>query len=204
MGDSLTGTKEIIFDKAIEIIATVGFENMSMRSLADAVGVKSASMYNHFAGKQEILDSIYDYFCDHYFDNRPPIEHSRHVIETGSREDIYQELMLNFVSEDEKKYKRMVLTAKIVMMRIFNDKRANQIFYELNNFKPQSYVKELLEYGVSIGRIESFDIDTYANFLSGMMFFMGIKAFARPDYSVGQLDEEERIGKMMMSILPVK
>ena len=162
-------------------------------------------MYNHFESKQEILDSIYNYFCEHYFDNRPPIEQSKRVIETGSREDIYKKaIMLNFVSEDEKKYKRMVLTAKIVMMRIFNDKRANQIFFEFNNIKPQSYVKELLEYGVSIGRIESFDIDTYVTFLTGMIFFMGIKAFARFDYIAGQLEEEERIGKMLMEILPLK
>ena len=204
MSDVLTGTKELIFDKAIEIVATVGFENMSMRDLANAVGIKTASVYSHFASKQEILDNIYDYFCEHYLDNRLPIEESKAVFETGSREEIFNTMMFNFMSNDEKKYKRMVLSTKIVMMRIFNDERANRIFLDINCKKTAELTKELLEYGISIGRLENFDIDTYTNFLIGMMFFMGIKAFARPNYTVGQLDEEMRIGKMLMDILPLK
>jgi AcrR family transcriptional regulator len=203
--DSFTKTKEIIFDKAIELISSVGYENMSVKMLANAVGIKTASMYNHFTSKQEILDSIYGYYCDHMFDNRPSIEESKRIIETGSREEIFKTLTFNFVSDDPKKYKRMILTAKIVMMRIFNDRQANQIFLEYSCLKPAAYVKELLEYGISIGRIESFfDIDTYTNFLTGMIFSMGFKAFARPDYVIGQISEETRIGKMLMEILPLK
>ena len=204
MGDSLTGTREVIFDKAIEIISSVSFENMSMKVLAKAAGIKTASIYNHFPSKQDILDRIYDYYCDHMFDNRLPIEQSKRIIETGGREDIYRTIMYNFVTEDGKKYKRMVLTTKIVLMRIFNDMRANHIFFELNCRESALYVKELLEYGVSIGRIESFDIDTYTNFLIGMISFMGVKAFTQPNYIIGQLEEETRIGKMLMDIIPLK
>ena len=205
MSESFSGTREIIFDKAIEIISSVGFENMSMKVLANAVGIKTASMYNHFTSKKQILDSIYNYYCDHMFDNRPSLEEAKRVIENGTREEIYRAITFNFVSkEDQKKYRRMVLTAKIVMMRIFNDRRANQIFLEFSCQKPAAYVKELLDYGVSIGKIESFDIDTYTNFLTGMLFSMGFKAFAGPNYIVSQLDEETRIAKMLMDIIPLK
>ena len=204
VGDLYTGTKETIFDKAIEIISSVGYENMSMKMLAKAVGIKTASIYNHFSCKQEILDSIYSYYCDHMFDTRPSIEESKHVIETGSREEIFKTIIFNFLSDDPKKYKRMILISKIVMMRIFNDRQANQIFLEYNCLKPEAYVKELLEYGIFIGRIESFDIDTYTKFLTGMLFSMGFKAFARPDYIVGQISEEALIGKMLMDIIPLK
>jgi AcrR family transcriptional regulator len=203
--ETLTGTKEIIFDKALEIIATIGFENMTIRDLADEVGLKGASIYNHFSSKQEILDCIYDYYCEHHFDARTPIEKSKRIIETGTREEIYTKaLTFDFVRDDEKMFKRMVLTAKIVMMRLFNDQRANQIFFEYSNEKAHSYVKEILEYGISIGRIENFDIDTYINFLIGMIYYTGIKAFARPDYIVKKLDEETNIAKMLMNILPLK
>ena len=202
--DSFTKTKEIIFDKAIELISSVGYENMSMKMLANAVGIKTASMYNHFTSKQEILDSIYGYYCDHMFDNRPSIEESKRIIETGSREEIFKTLTFNFVSDDPKKYKRMILTAKIVMMRIFNDRQANQIFLEYSCVRPAAYVKELIEFGISIGRIEPFDIDTYTNFLTGMLFSMGVKAFAHPNYIISQLDEEVRIGKMLMDIIPLR
>ncbi|MCL1818175.1 MAG: TetR/AcrR family transcriptional regulator [Spirochaetaceae bacterium] len=204
MWDSLIKTKEIIFDKAIELISSVGFENMSMKMLANAVGIKTASMYNHFTSKQEILDNIYCYYCDHVFDNRPPVEESRHIIETGSREEIFKTLTFNFVSDDPKKYKRMILAAKIVMMRIFNDRQANQIFLEYSCLKPAAYVKELLEYGISIGRMENFDAAMFADLLLGRIFYLGMKAFARPDYYVGQIRKETRIAKMLMDIIPLK
>jgi AcrR family transcriptional regulator len=198
----LAGKKEIIFDKAIEMIAEIGYENMSMRDLADAVDLRVASVYNHYAGKQEILDNIYDYYCEHMFDNRPTLEQSKRVIDTGDKDEVFETLNFNYVTDDEKKYKRMILTTKIVTMRIFNDERANYIFLELKCSEPAIYVKELLEYGISIGKIEMFDVDTYVNFMIGQRFFMGIKAYARPDYIVQQLDEEKSIMKMLKDFLP--
>jgi AcrR family transcriptional regulator len=204
MNDLYTATKEIIFDKAIDMIATVGFESMSMRDLAEAAGIKVASVYNHFSSKHEILVNIYDYYCRHVFDNRPPIEQSKRVIESGSREEIYKTITYDFTSADEKKYRRMVHIVKIIMMRIFNDERARHIFVQLNCTESAVYVKELLEYGISIGRFEQFDTDTYINFLIGQTFFMGIKAFTTPGYFAHQLKEEVNIGKMLMEFLPLK
>jgi AcrR family transcriptional regulator len=204
MSDFLSGTKEMIFDKAIEMISSIGFENMSMRDLADSVGIKVASMYNHFPGKQEILDCIYDYYCQHVFDNRFSMEEAKRIMETGSREEIYKSMIYDFVTPDQKKYRRMLLITKIVIMRIFNDEQANKIFLNKNCSEPAVYARGLLEYGISIGRLESFDTDTYVTFMIGQMLFMGIKAYARPDYVVQQLDEEVGIHKMLMEFLPLK
>lgn len=204
MIDSFTATKEIIFDTAVDMIASVGFEKMSMRELAEAVGIKVASLYNHFTSKQEILDSIYDYYCQHMFDNRPPIKQSKRVIESGSREEIYNAITYNFVCQDKKKHRRMVLIAKITMMRLFNDEKAKSIFLKLSYADSAAYIRELLEYGVLIGRFENFDIETYIDLLIGRAFFMGIKTFTNHDCFARYPEEEKRIGKMSMDILPLK
>ena len=200
----ISGTKELIFDKAIDIIASVGYENMSMRDLATSADIRVASVYNHYASKQDILDSIYDYYSEHMFDTRPPIEQSMRIFETGTKEEAFAALIFNFVTPDEKQYKRMLLITKIVMMRIFCDQRANNIFLQLNYSNPSEYVRKLLEFGISIGKIEPFDVETYANFVTGQIFFMGLKAFAGPDYAIQQLEEEKRILKMLMDFLPWK
>ena len=202
--DSFSGTREIVFDKAIEIIAAIGFESMGLRDLAKAVGIKVPSLYNHFRSKQEILDCMYGYYRCHMFDNRPSIEQSRRVMESGDKDAIFSSIVFTFESTEEKKYLRMVLITKVILMRLFKDKQASHIFMQLNCEDATNYVKELLEYGISIGRLERFDVDTYTQFLIGQRIFMAIKAFASPDYAVGQLEEELHINKLLKEFLPLK
>jgi hypothetical protein len=54
-------TKERIFGSAIELFAQKGFDATSMREIAEAVGIKKASMYSHFKSKDEILEKIIEY-----------------------------------------------------------------------------------------------------------------------------------------------
>ncbi|GAA4884351.1 TetR/AcrR family transcriptional regulator [Saccharopolyspora cebuensis] len=44
----------------LEIIDELGLEALSMRRLADRLGVKAASLYNHVPGKDELLHEIAD------------------------------------------------------------------------------------------------------------------------------------------------
>jgi len=43
---------------AVELIAEQGFEAMNLRQLAGRVGVKAASLYNYFSGKQALLQDL--------------------------------------------------------------------------------------------------------------------------------------------------
>ncbi len=54
-------TKERIFDAALDLFAQKGFDAVSMREIAEAVGIKKASLYSHFASKDEILERIFEY-----------------------------------------------------------------------------------------------------------------------------------------------
>lgn len=47
--------KESIRQKAAELFRKKGFQATSMREIADGEGIKAASIYNHFASKQELL-----------------------------------------------------------------------------------------------------------------------------------------------------
>jgi AcrR family transcriptional regulator len=54
-------TKERIFEAAIDIFALKGYDATSMREIAEAVGIKKASMYSHYKSKDEILEKILEY-----------------------------------------------------------------------------------------------------------------------------------------------
>lgn len=45
-------------EEALRIIDAEGLEALSIRRLADALGVKGASLYHHFKDKDEILDGV--------------------------------------------------------------------------------------------------------------------------------------------------
>lgn len=50
--------KADIASKAAEIFARDGYANVGMRDIADAVGIKGASLYHHFPSKEDILFAI--------------------------------------------------------------------------------------------------------------------------------------------------
>lgn len=197
-----TGTKKKVFDSAIELFSKNGFENVSLRDLGDAVEITQSTIYNHFSSKQELLDTIYDYYIEHFHDNLKPVEEVKEMLKNIAGEELCFILMFTFESPDREKYKRMVLITKIIYMRFFQDDRARDIFLNLMNADVEDYVKEILQHGVSIGVLEAFDLSTYAKFIAGQRHMMGIKAFASPDYEPKQLEEEERIVKMCASLLP--
>lgn len=47
-----------ILDAAAELFTTNGYGTTSTRGIADAVGIRQASLYHHFAAKDDILDAL--------------------------------------------------------------------------------------------------------------------------------------------------
>lgn len=61
-------TKEKITEEALILFAEKGYKGTSVKNIADAVGIKDASLYNHFKSKQEIFDSIVELIMKHISD----------------------------------------------------------------------------------------------------------------------------------------
>ena len=59
-------TKQRILDAALELFSTQGFEATSIAQIADAVGVRKASLYSHFESKQDILDRLIESIMEDY------------------------------------------------------------------------------------------------------------------------------------------
>ena len=52
--------KEIIM-ATLELAANKGLGNVSMNMIADKVGIKKPSLYNHFASKEELVEAMYQF-----------------------------------------------------------------------------------------------------------------------------------------------
>lgn len=64
------GTKTAIRDAAVKLFGSKGFEQTSLREVADAVGITKASLYYHYPSKFELLMAIID----------PVVENIRRVV----------------------------------------------------------------------------------------------------------------------------
>ncbi|CDQ20426.1 DNA-binding transcriptional regulator, AcrR family [Halobacillus karajensis] len=54
-------TKESIIEESLKLFANYGYENTTLANIAEAVGIKKPSLYNHFDNKEDIfLHVLYD------------------------------------------------------------------------------------------------------------------------------------------------
>lgn len=66
-----------ILDAAAELFTTNGYGNTSTRAIAEAVGIRQASLYHHFAAKDDILDALLGETI------AAPVEFAEQLIETS-------------------------------------------------------------------------------------------------------------------------
>lgn len=51
-------TREIILEEALNLFAVKGYQSVTVKEIAKAVGIKDSSLYKHFASKQAIYDTL--------------------------------------------------------------------------------------------------------------------------------------------------
>ncbi|MEU6479858.1 TetR family transcriptional regulator [Streptomyces sp. NPDC047017] len=61
-------TKERIVDAGMAVFAEVGYQNLSMRQVADRLDAHAGSLYYHVRGKDELLSLMADQVCRRAYD----------------------------------------------------------------------------------------------------------------------------------------
>ena len=59
-------TKEKIFDVSLDLFSKKGYDSVSLREIAEEVGIKKSSIYSHYPSKEAILMDIFEYFTDFF------------------------------------------------------------------------------------------------------------------------------------------
>lgn len=55
-------TKEKIFEVSLELFSKKGYDSVSLREIAEEVGIRKSSIYSHYPSKEAILMNIFEYF----------------------------------------------------------------------------------------------------------------------------------------------
>ena len=59
-------TKEKIFDVSLDLFSKKGYDSVSLREIAENVGIKKSSIYSHYPSKEAILMDIFEYFTNQF------------------------------------------------------------------------------------------------------------------------------------------
>lgn len=62
----MVSTKDQILEVALNLFSVRGYEATSISQIANAVGIRKASLYSHYASKQDILDTLIEELTNEY------------------------------------------------------------------------------------------------------------------------------------------
>lgn len=183
------GTKKRIFDSSIEMFMLNGYERVNIKDIADRVGIRQSTVYNHFKSKQKILDTIYDFYCHYYLVNRPTLGSLEHVIQNGSLMELMKSVEYEFPHEYEKK---MSDISKIIFQRIAIDARAREITKSLIVDEGIKYVEAAFDSMVDAGRLAACDTHAMSVFINSIRLFIFYNWIADPSPdNIKRLNEDE-------------
>lgn len=97
----MNSTRDAIVHKALNLFSEKGYDGVSMRDIAAAVGIKAASLYNHFKSKEDIFDGIMELMSLNYEMTATKIQLPHHNM--ANAVDVYsqisQELLIEVASK---------------------------------------------------------------------------------------------------------
>lgn len=154
----ISATKEKIMSRAILLFSERGYDNVSVRDIAAAAGIKAASIYNHFPSKNDILKSIYEFYASEHQKVIPPLEELYRQLETEPVQDILIKLGNYWPPYAQDRMDRIILIAN---QRICIDKTSENFIKE-HFFKPVTRMLiPLLNRAIKSGKIEPVDVEAF-------------------------------------------
>ena len=156
-------TKREIITAALDLFSTQGFEATSISQIADAVGIRKASLYSHFESKQAILDQLVLQVLEGYAkqslfakskrqvgDDACPITCDEVVSQVKSQ--IYYILHDPFISK----------ARKMLTIEQFTNKELAELFSDQYVNGPLKYQTGLFQMIISQGQLKKEDADMMA------------------------------------------
>lgn len=142
-------TKQRIIEESMKLFSIQGFEAVSIRTIAEAVGVGNSALYKHFKSKKEILDAIVAYSKEYFLEKS-----SQMMTQIQGKDDLKRVCLTMF--EFQTKDEWMVMFRKLLLIEQFkNDEMADiyRKFFIVLPIESQTEVfKQLINAGVMKNR----------------------------------------------------
>lgn len=148
------GTKKKIFEKGIELFSKMPYEAVTLKDIAEAVGIAQSAIYRHFESKQEILEMIYGFVREYHTANRPTLEDLQPVIKSGTPMELFNCLTYSY---DETYNDMLIGSLRIVLQRMAVDEQASEIYREVVLRSGLLFGEQFYQKAIDAGRLPKVD-----------------------------------------------
>lgn len=155
-------TKQRIIEESMKLFSVSGFDTVSIRTIAEAVGVGNSALYKHFKSKKEILEEIVSYSVEYFLKMG-----QKQMTQIQSVEDLQTAClaMFEFQTQDE----WMVMFRRLLIIEQFKNPEMAAIyrrfFIELPVESQGKYFRQLMEKGImKDGNENVLSMELYAPF----------------------------------------
>ena len=161
-------TKDRILHAAVRLFSDRGYDKVSMRGIAAAVGITAPSIYNHFGSKEELLKSIYSFYTQNQEQAGPDVPALLRQVETITQpSELLPMLDFHYPPELEAIMDRII----VIAMREINTDPDSERFIRENIFDiPNRYLRPMFERMIELNKVESFDIDVFLRLFNYFCF----------------------------------
>ena len=194
-------TKSRIFYASLRLFAIDGVENTTTRGIADAAGIKCASIYNHYKSKDDILRDCYQYFVDNHEGRRLTKEQYLPILQSGTKDEVIH-IPSSPLPEDI--YENFVYSAMVLCSRIYMDKRAREIYTDIIN-NASAYLNEFFETGIAIGRFDRFDYHTLCHaYICIKLISAHMVSSVVPTDNTQLLEDQAKMISILVGLIPFR
>lgn len=155
-------TKEKILFTSLKLFSQKGYDGVSMREIAAEVGIKGASIYSHFKGKQDILEAIFEEMtrrsqqtANHLEVTEFPEKEAADFFKKGGKDILLRmtEGLFQFYATDE----FVAMFRKMLITEQHKNDTAAKFFREYYLEAPIKYQTELFSNMQKLGAFEDYD-----------------------------------------------
>lgn len=148
-------TKEKILFATIDLFAEKGYGNVSMREIANKVGIKASSLYKHYESKEALLESIFTFFKQKMKEADFPMQDLGQYLKSVTP--------LEYLNQSFSLFKQVmwkpitVNISKIITTEQKRNKSIRQFFTEELINKPNQMTRHVFELMIENGTIDELD-----------------------------------------------
>ncbi len=170
-------TRQKIIKESLRLFSSGGYDGVSMREIAASVGIRGASLYNHFKGKEDIFQAIFNEMIKQYDSAatmiRIPIEQGKQTVQTyyEIKEDellTMAEGIFNFFTQNE----FAVLFRKLLVSEQNRSEVAAKYYKEYYLEAPVQFQSQLFQGLQQRGKFKGYEADIMALHFYGPIFYI--------------------------------
>jgi AcrR family transcriptional regulator len=114
-------TKQKIIEESMKLFSVNGFDTVSIRTIAEAVGVGNSALYKHFKNKKEILEEIVSFSVEYYLSMG-----YKQMTQIQNENDLQTACMAMFEFQTEDEW--MVMFRRLLIIEQFKNHEMAEIY----------------------------------------------------------------------------